>query len=57
MAKPDPIIDDSPKSSGSPKRADLLNGEPRTKSLPSSGPNFTKKDDPNQGLPVPNSPY
>jgi len=29
----------------------------RVKSAGSAGPNFTRKDDPQQGLPVPNSPY
>jgi hypothetical protein len=54
----DPIIQDSPGTAGgTPKRSDTLNGKPKTTSAGSAGPNFTKKDDPKQGLPCPNSPY
>lgn len=52
----DPITSKGP-ATGSPSRSDLLNGQPRTKSLGSKPPNFTKKDDPRSSFPVPNSPY
>lgn len=53
----DPITQDKTGGNGSPKRSDLLNGKPRTKSAGSAGPNFTDKDNPRKGFPVPNSPY
>lgn len=56
MASRDPIISTGP-STGSPKRADLLNGSPRTKSAGSSGPNFTATRDMKAGWPKPDSPY
>lgn len=43
-------------SSGSPKRADLLNGKPRTTSAGSKGPGFTKGDD-KSSWPCPSNPY
>lgn len=50
----DPIVQEKPGTAGgSVKNA----SEGRVKSAGSKGPNFTKKDDPKQGLPVPNSPY
>lgn len=52
----DAITQDS-SGKASPKRADLLNGKPSTKSAGSAGPNFTKKDNPRSSWPVPNSPY
>lgn len=54
----DPITQDKPGTAGgSVGRSDLLNGEPRTKSLGAKAPNFTRKDDPKSSWPVPNSPY
>lgn len=51
----DPIVQDDSPSKGSGSM-----GHPsadRVKSLPSKGPNFTDKDNPREGFPVPNSPY
>jgi hypothetical protein len=53
----DPILQDSTGGNASPKRSDLLNGSPRTKSLSEGGPNFTAKADPRSSYPVPDSPY
>lgn len=50
----DPIIQDKPGTAGGSVK-DASAG--RVKSLPSKGPNFTSKDDPKSGWPVPNSPY
>ena len=54
----DPIIQDSPETAGgSVKRGDLLNGQPRTKSISGGSANFTSQRDRKAGWPVPDSPY
>ena len=50
----DPITQDKPGMAGG-SVSDASAG--RVKSLPSKSPNFTSKDDPKSGWPVPNSPY
>lgn len=56
--KRDAIANDTPASSGSPKRADTLNGVPRTKSIDGGGANYSphKTSDLNSA-PAPNNPY
>ena len=53
----DPIISESSSGDASPKRADLLNGSPRTKSVNNGGPNLRTADDQKHSWPVPDRPY
>lgn len=58
MADRDPIIDPKASSSGSPKRADKLNGENRTKSIDGGGANYSPLKSSNlDSAPPPNNPY
>lgn len=54
----DAIVNAPSSGSGSPKRSDTLNGQPRTKSLGSQSANYSphKTSDLN-GAPPPNNPY
>jgi len=53
---PDAKINKQASSAQSVKRADLLNNQPRTKSLGKQGPAFTSTDDKNS-FPCPSDPY
>jgi len=55
----DAIVNPASPSTGSPKRADLLNGAPRTKSLGSQSANYSeaKGSDHWNSAPPPNNPY
>lgn len=54
----DAIIAERSGGGGSPKRADTLNGEARTKSASHGGPNFSPHKGSNLGAaPPPNNPY
>jgi hypothetical protein len=57
--KRDAVIADPSSSTGSPKRADTLNGSPRTKSLGSKPANFSEHttSDAYNSAPPPNNPY
>jgi hypothetical protein len=55
--KRDPIVNPDSSNSGNVKRADLLNGQPRTKSVQHGPPNFRGRDDQKMSFPVPDSPY
>jgi hypothetical protein len=54
----DAIIAERSGGGSSPKRADTLNGEPRTKSASHGGPNFSSHTTSDIGkAPPPNNPY
>jgi hypothetical protein len=57
--KRDAIISPSSSGGANPKRADLLNGQPRTKSLGSQSANYSeaKGSDHWNSAPPPNNPY
>jgi hypothetical protein len=58
MADRDPIIAPPSSGGGSPKRADTLNGSPKTKSISGGGPNFSPHKTSDLGkAPPPNNPY
>ena len=57
MADRDKIIEPTPSSTGSPKRADTLNGSPKTKSIDGGGPNFSSISPKDRHAPPPNNPY
>ena len=52
----DPILA-TPMGGGSPKRADTLNGTPKTKSLGSKPANFSSVSPKDKSAPPPNNPY
>ena len=52
----DAITNPQSSASQSAKRSDLLNGKPRTQSLGSKGPGFTKSSD-KTSWPSPSHPY
>lgn len=53
----DSIINPPASGSGSPKRADTLNGSPKTKSISGGGPNFSSNSPKDNNAPSPNNPY
>jgi hypothetical protein len=58
MKDRDDIIAPASSSSGSPKRADTLNGSPRTKSIDGGGANYSPhKSSKLNSAPPPNNPY
>lgn len=50
----DPIIQDKPGTAGGTMNHPNAD---KVKSISGGSPNFTKKDNPRSGFPVPNSPY
>jgi hypothetical protein len=57
MADRDPIIAPKSSDSGSPKRADTLNGSPKTKSIDGGGANYSSVSPKDNSAPPPNNPY
>jgi hypothetical protein len=56
-SKPRDPITSTGGGGGSPKRADTLNGEPKTKSISGGDANYSKVSPKDNHAPPPNNPY